>query len=958
MPSNFLRSIAASFFLLLMVFFPFSYDGGFFQFVFATDDGWSDYDNYIVIDHNETWSGEKAFTDATKPIVVVNGATLTIEKGAHIKLGSLIVYDGKIVALGTEKEKIVFTKQKPDFSHISPEDLAQYDNKCFMGESGMIEFSDWVETADEESSFFRYVEFEGMGTYLQYDSDNCPAVSMNNNYFNIFNTAQAESLTTYNPAIRFNSGRLRIENSSFKNNFYSDIEANLEFNSDQESYDYLHIINSNFEKNAQNTALISQLKYVGDQTKDYSYRVLLKNNWYGDSFGPREMPDYLLGGEKIIGKYKLEGKRQTNLVADPLIIVPGIAGSAQVSGQWKLDPITHTYDDLIDSLKENGYEENINLFSFPYEWRNINATSALSLQTKIDDVLDETKVSKVDIAAHSMGGLVARAYIEEIGGTQYENIIDQLITLGTPHRGSPEAYLKWEAGEGFFTWKDKLARHHFEQEAEEAGYDNNLKGYIQDKVISVKELLPDKNYLFDISANQMREYPDNYPKNSFLEDLNNLDAVQKLNGIRFTNIVGKSKTTNTLSKIRVVDSTKDNLWEHGMPENFYNTDTDQGLEYGNGDETVPSISAKDIIADNVIEIESAHGDLPTKAQCKIFSELTGKLESECEYDEDIHIPNILLFNVFSPVDIQVISPSDKKTGKNLETGEIYNEIPGAYYTGYNTDNEFITIPNPENGEYIILTQGTGEGAYRIEAVKIIEGAEPNQEAKESTATLTGTAASGVTEEKKIELLPDDTVVPKEDEQDNDTIAPIITISSPENKSYLNNEILTIAYSVIDNISPNEKITKEVKLDGIIFSETTIDLSLQTLGQHTFAVRAEDEAGNSAEQSVNFENTTSFDSLKKNIDHYFSLGLIKKKGEAKYIQAFLSYLEKLQETINHLERMRHFPLQYTARLKQKFQRELEHRKKEFDRHLKQRAEKGIIDINAKDRILEAVEKLLQ
>jgi triacylglycerol esterase/lipase EstA (alpha/beta hydrolase family) len=41
---------------------------------------------------------------------------------------------------------------------------------------------------------------------------------------------------------------------------------------------------------------------------------------------------------------------------------------------------------------------------------------------------------------HSMGGLVARSYIEEQGG---DKRLGKLITLGTPHHGSPLAHKKW-----------------------------------------------------------------------------------------------------------------------------------------------------------------------------------------------------------------------------------------------------------------------------------------------------------------------------------------------------------------------------------------------------------------------------------------------------------------------------------------------------------------------------------
>jgi triacylglycerol esterase/lipase EstA (alpha/beta hydrolase family) len=45
--------------------------------------------------------------------------------------------------------------------------------------------------------------------------------------------------------------------------------------------------------------------------------------------------------------------------------------------------------------------------------------------------------SRVDIVAHSMGGLGARWYVERGGGAAF---VDDLVTLGTPHQGSTLAY--------------------------------------------------------------------------------------------------------------------------------------------------------------------------------------------------------------------------------------------------------------------------------------------------------------------------------------------------------------------------------------------------------------------------------------------------------------------------------------------------------------------------------------
>lgn len=44
----------------------------------------------------------------------------------------------------------------------------------------------------------------------------------------------------------------------------------------------------------------------------------------------------------------------------------------------------------------------------------------------------------VDVLAHSMGGLSARWAVEHLGGADY---VDDLVTLGTPHRGTNLAYV-------------------------------------------------------------------------------------------------------------------------------------------------------------------------------------------------------------------------------------------------------------------------------------------------------------------------------------------------------------------------------------------------------------------------------------------------------------------------------------------------------------------------------------
>ena len=61
---------------------------------------------------------------------------------------------------------------------------------------------------------------------------------------------------------------------------------------------------------------------------------------------------------------------------------------------------------------------------------------APQLSLRISEILKETGEDKIDLIGHSMGGLVCRYYIQELGGR-----VDKLITLATPHQGTEVARL-------------------------------------------------------------------------------------------------------------------------------------------------------------------------------------------------------------------------------------------------------------------------------------------------------------------------------------------------------------------------------------------------------------------------------------------------------------------------------------------------------------------------------------
>jgi pimeloyl-ACP methyl ester carboxylesterase len=59
--------------------------------------------------------------------------------------------------------------------------------------------------------------------------------------------------------------------------------------------------------------------------------------------------------------------------------------------------------------------------------------SAQQLAQFIASVCEHERVQRVDIVAHSLGGTVARYYIERLGGARH---VHRLVTIGAPHRGT------------------------------------------------------------------------------------------------------------------------------------------------------------------------------------------------------------------------------------------------------------------------------------------------------------------------------------------------------------------------------------------------------------------------------------------------------------------------------------------------------------------------------------------
>lgn len=130
------------------------------------------------------------------------------------------------------------------------------------------------------------------------------------------------------------------------------------------------------------------------------------------------------------------------------VVATGLVPSLHaIPGVW---PLVDGYGDLVDwlertftlrrELPSDGPDVPVNLVEFAYDWRLSCRYNAGRLAVRVDEALGRWRATarhrsqaKVRLVCHSMGGLVGRYWVECLGGA---DVTRQLITLGTPHRGS------------------------------------------------------------------------------------------------------------------------------------------------------------------------------------------------------------------------------------------------------------------------------------------------------------------------------------------------------------------------------------------------------------------------------------------------------------------------------------------------------------------------------------------
>ena len=346
-----------------------------------------------------------------------------------------------------------------------------------------------------------------------------------------------------------------------------------------------------------------------------------------------------------------------------------------------------TFQSLVELLDTLGYEEGNNLFVIPYDWRFDLLATKSWLNQKIKAIKLQTGSSKVDIIAHSMGGLLTEAYLDQYGN----NSVRKLIFVGTPHLGAPKAGKVLLEGDRFgIPWLEE--------------------DRIRDLALnspSVYELLPGPEYF-----NQYQGYIKPY---GFLTNKPFWDFVETKDYL----LGKKDKNPNIFQKA-------EDFWVKGLQNLIYDgidvynvagckTGTQSGYQlaignsiigrygYSSGDGTVPLVSADYINIDlnNKFYVrDGSHSELPSMDGVRelIAGILTDNMALTNNISND---PEFCGFkgkalSWHSPVEINIYKDG-KHTGPR-ENNAIEYGIPGVDYDVIG-EEKFIFLPTDEGQQY-------------------------------------------------------------------------------------------------------------------------------------------------------------------------------------------------------------------------------------------------------------------
>ena len=385
---------------------------------------------------------------------------------------------------------------------------------------------------------------------------------------------------------------------------------------------------------------------------------------------------------------------------------------------------------LMESLNAQGYVENTDLFTFPYDWRyGVSEDIVTQLKDRITSILSATGSTSVDIIAHSTGGLLVKKYVVE---NPDNNHIDKAVFVGVPNTGAPKAVKALVQGDSFgipFLSQTEMQR-------------------IARNVPVVYDLLPSQTY-YDIKGSFIKIVNQHFftsishllnfdQSNSYLTVDHSLNASALVNahalhtpdfdnydmrtaGVDLYAIDGCKTGTIT----RFVEVRAD--MPFGGTLVSYNAPTEN-----TGDGTVPLESATNLpitASHKFYSLNADHAQMMSQSGIRqqIVNILTGShLSTDDSAGHHLITQDIGLcelgghaISVYSPLSIDVVDQNGNHAGLT-SVGSIENTIPNADYEIMG-EHKFVYLSNDEGRTYTISIHGTGSGTFTLTDATIVDG---------------------------------------------------------------------------------------------------------------------------------------------------------------------------------------------------------------------------------------------
>ena len=166
------------------------------------------------------------------------------------------------------------------------------------------------------------------------------------------------------------------------------------------------------------------------------WAVSKQSIWKALTNHKQALEDLTLYGDNAEGTSLDDGIQATRIMSDSQLI-PGLV---KVDGYSKTNRfIVDNFQVALGDFYNDPADKAANFYHFPYDWRRDCRANARILKALIDKRLKCWQEAsgafdaKVIFLAHSIGGLVARYYLEVLGGWQNAR---SLVTFGTSYRGA------------------------------------------------------------------------------------------------------------------------------------------------------------------------------------------------------------------------------------------------------------------------------------------------------------------------------------------------------------------------------------------------------------------------------------------------------------------------------------------------------------------------------------------